>query len=276
MYTCIFIPNQQYNDVSVLENHHAYIACELLRADATMLSVYLDKSNRRELRKIVITSILATDMAHHNKLCTKILQRDHLRPFRSDVVTDRQTLLNLCIHSADLSAQTLPWRTACQWEERISQEFSNQAEAEKARGLVPAPFMRNLDDMSTRGKAQRNFIDFVLIKLWDPVAHLFPQLRQCYDNLLKNRKMYEQRMHTGKSLVPGGVRMPAPLPTGQIVRRKSSSMLPPQREIGSLPESPEAKARGIASRYVLAHNVNRARLKLMGFAQKSGGPAKAD
>ena len=144
----------QYNDVSVLENHHAFIACELLRSPSTSLSLFLEKKDRRELRKIVITCILATDMAHHDKLCKKILARDKLRPFRSDRVTDRQTLLNLCVHSADLSAQTLPWATACKWEERISMEFSAQADAERSLGLNPAPFMCNLDDIKVRGKGQ--------------------------------------------------------------------------------------------------------------------------
>ena len=69
-------------------------------------------------------------------------------------MTDRQTLLNMCIHCADLSAQTLPWVTACKWEERISQEFAAQADAERALGLSPAPFMCNLDDIKVRGKGQ--------------------------------------------------------------------------------------------------------------------------
>ena len=128
----------------------------------------MEKNDRRELRKIVITSILATDMAHHDKLCKKILARDKLRPFRSDRVTDRQTLLNMCIHCADLSAQTLPWVTACKWEERISQEFSAQADAERALGLSPAPFMCNLDDIKVRGKGQMSkfILFFFLCSSW--------------------------------------------------------------------------------------------------------------
>ena len=44
-----------YNDVSVLENHHAYICCELLRREETKICCYLDRRNQKELRKIVIT-----------------------------------------------------------------------------------------------------------------------------------------------------------------------------------------------------------------------------
>ena len=143
-----------YNDVSVLENHHAYICCELLRREETKICCYLDRRNQKELRKIVITAILHTDMSTHNKTCQKIMDRDKLRPFRSDRVTDRQTLLNICIHCSDLSAQVLPWISASRWEERISQEFNAQAIKEIELGMKPSPMMMNLDDMKVRGKGQ--------------------------------------------------------------------------------------------------------------------------
>ena len=82
------------------------------------------------------------------------MDRDRLRPFRSDRVTDRQTLLNICIHCSDLSAQVLPWITASRWEERISQEFAAQAQKEIDNGMSPSPMMMNLDDMKVRGKGQ--------------------------------------------------------------------------------------------------------------------------
>lgn len=44
-----------YNDVSVLENHHAYICCQLLRTEETKISCYLSRADQRELRKIIIT-----------------------------------------------------------------------------------------------------------------------------------------------------------------------------------------------------------------------------
>jgi hypothetical protein len=143
-----------YNDVSVLENHHAYICCELLRNENTKICCYLDPMDQKELRKIIITAILHTDMSKHNKTCQEIMNRDRLRPFRSDRVTDRQTLINICIHCSDLSAQVLPWVIASRWEERIAQEFGAQAKKETALGMKPSPIMVNLDDMKVRGKGQ--------------------------------------------------------------------------------------------------------------------------
>lgn len=143
-----------YNDVSVLENHHAYVACRLLRENNCMITLYLDKPDRRAIRKIIITSILATDMSHHEKHCKIIASRDKLRPFTSTNAADRQMLLDLVIHCSDLSAQVQPWNIARRWEKRISVEFSQEAAELESLGLTPAPFMLNLDSETVRAKGQ--------------------------------------------------------------------------------------------------------------------------
>jgi hypothetical protein len=43
---------------------------------------------------------------------------------------ERQFLVNTLIHSADLSGQVYPTPIARVWEDRITQEFINQAESE--------------------------------------------------------------------------------------------------------------------------------------------------
>jgi len=194
----------RYNDVSVLENHHASLACQLMKSPATTIVDGMEKAEKAALRKVVIASILATDMSHHADQCKKLLScEQHLYRADSSDGTKvshegRQMLLSASIHAADLAAQTLPWRIAKQWEERISQEFVNQAETEVSMGWTPAPFMHfEFSDLRQRGKLQCNFIDFVLVPLWDPYSQLFPALRVCFDGLLQNRKQYDLRRLQG-------------------------------------------------------------------------------
>jgi len=105
---------------------------------------------------------------------------------------DRQFLLGLCIHTSDLSAQVLPWSTARQWEDRISQEFASQASEEIALGRTPAPFMQfNLQDRQQRGKLQVDFVDFVLVPLWDNYTQFLPELLPLWAQLMANREKYE-------------------------------------------------------------------------------------
>jgi hypothetical protein len=217
-----------------------------------------------------------------------------------------------------------------------------------------------------------DFIDFVLVKLWDPMSHMFKELRPCYDNLISNRKMYQKRFETGQSFVPSRP-LPSPvrhdkyititfktseplglelssragkkgvvvkeifegthaekagLSRGYVVsrvggnfvefdnlskvvkaireaprpldvvfrpgedvarlrRHSSKNILPPiavspsGAASGGGPQSHDMRQiftnmNTTRSKYVLAHNVNRAKMKFLGFAQKTGGPAKAD
>lgn len=185
----------RHNDIAVLENHHASLACELLRRDATAIGAGLDAAAQKSLRRVIIKCILDTDMAHHSEMCQKLLA--------SGGTEDRQLMLGACIHSSDLSGQTLPWKTAKKWEERISMEFTRQAAAELVAGRSPAPFMSfQMDDVKQRGKLQRDFCDFVLLPLWDPYTQQLPALRPCYRNLVKNRSFYEHRWNTGEDPDP--------------------------------------------------------------------------
>jgi len=186
-----------YNDISVLENYHASLACKLLRAPQTAIAENMDTPSQKALRHVMIAAILATDMARHSELCQKVLTPD-LTQFSAESASDRQLLVNTCLHSSDLSAQLLPWTAASAWEERICQEFRNQASLEEAAGRTPAAFMRfSQDDIKQRGKLQLDFIDFVLIPLWDPYTQLMPELRQCYEQLCKNRAKYDCRRKHG-------------------------------------------------------------------------------
>jgi hypothetical protein len=197
----------RYNDVSVLENHHASLACDLMRKEDSRINSGLCKSSLPIFRRSIIKCILDTDMAHHSALC-QTLQADKLpaalkecqsleRGVKLDEV--RQPLLGILIHAADLSAQVLPWHVASQWEERISREFTNQVSDELQRGLMPAPFMQfNFTDLKQRGKLQKDFIDFVLRPLWRPHTDLIPELEDCYGNLISNRACYDFRCNHGK------------------------------------------------------------------------------
>ena len=55
----------RYNDVSVLENHHAATLAALLSESDTAVLDGLNLEQRRSARKLMIKSILATDMATH-------------------------------------------------------------------------------------------------------------------------------------------------------------------------------------------------------------------
>ena len=118
------------------------------------------------------------------------LECDGAVPFNIQVPSDRQVVVNLLIHSADLSAQCFPTTVARVWEERITREFEHQAAREKAQGIQAAEFMQNLSNPLLRRQNQVNFIDVVLVPWWRACTRIFPGFRACYKNLLVNRAYY--------------------------------------------------------------------------------------
>jgi len=192
----------RYNDISVLENYHASLSCELLRGDETCIGTGMRRSSQQTLRQILIRCILDTDMSHHHTICQKIQSGElstGISPEEEISQASRSSLLSTFIHTSDLSSQVLPWAVASQWEERISCEFVRQAASEVEAGLSPAPFMQfSMDDLKQRGKLQTNFIDFVLTPLWRPFADVFTVFRPCLQNLIANRGKYCYRSTHGQ------------------------------------------------------------------------------
>jgi hypothetical protein len=188
----------RHNDRSVLENHHAFKTVSVLIDPKTNVLAAFGVKQFPMIKKRIIGAILKTDMSMHFDECKRLDGRDVTRPFdianENTGARETEDLLNTLLHTADLSAQTYHAAVAKEWERRISLEFAEQAEKEKAHGLVPAAFMCNLDDLAIRGTNQANFINFVLIPWWSNMHRLFPTLKPCMDNLINNRRFYTDDM----------------------------------------------------------------------------------
>ena len=58
----------RYNDVSVNENMHASLAHELLYRPSNNFVEHLHEDERRFMRRLIVASILSTDMSVHSEL----------------------------------------------------------------------------------------------------------------------------------------------------------------------------------------------------------------
>jgi len=181
-----------HNDLSVLESHHAYTTMRILRAKPSNILCNLRKDTFMSIKKMIIGAIMATDMINHFSECRNLegLSCDSGAPFNIKVPADRQIVVNLLIHSSDLSAQCFPTSIAATWEERITREFESQAAKEKKLGIPVAEFMQNLTNPLLRRQNQVNFIDVVLMPWWRATVRLFPGFKPCYKNLITNRAHY--------------------------------------------------------------------------------------
>lgn len=171
-----------YNDVSVLENHHSAIAFKILAQSECNVLAPLTTADRREVRKLIIGAILATDMANHQSWSERI--GSHLRarqragfktPFDSSNSDHRELLLAALIKLCDISNVFKDTALADLWMHRITEEYYSQGD-EMRRRQMPVPQM--FDSGATRPR-QEITIGFI--------AHLVtPFFEQCIAPILSD------------------------------------------------------------------------------------------
>ncbi|CAD7965294.1 unnamed protein product [Amoebophrya sp. A25] len=163
-----------YNDLSVLENHHASLTGSILQkrkfleqlvplpspdgSDGEEETKQRQASLQRQFRKLVVSAILGTDMSKHGELVKRLQSVEPL--------DNPETVITCCVHCADLGAQALPIDTAWDFYIRCTDEFAEQAKKESELGIPVTPFMTGLDDPKVRAFGQVQFIEFVVLPLW--------------------------------------------------------------------------------------------------------------
>ena len=191
-----------YNDNSILENYHCARTFELLsQADYDVLNC-LDNAQRKEVRRIMIMCIMATDMVLHfgmkanlDKLATKLTETP-LAPMTLPDPKERDLVLQVILHAADVSNPGKQWQVCKDWSDHVIAEFFSQGDMEKEEGL---PVSMNCDrDTTFQDELSMNFSDFIVGPFYISIANLLPHAVGSVKNLKSNRDgwfdMYKARV----------------------------------------------------------------------------------
>ena len=148
----------------------------------------------------MVAAILATDMAVHFELCRQFRRLDtDLAEYQPEKEDDRQLVINLVVHSSDLSAQVMDFSIASLWEARVTAEFIAQNEMEQSLGVPVTPLMVGLSDHQKRFEKHLSFLHYVMLPLWDVVSDVLPPMQQCLDSLNNNKDKYRLRLSQAAS-----------------------------------------------------------------------------
>ncbi|GAB9472707.1 Camp-specific 3' [Globisporangium polare] len=178
-----------YNDISVLENHHASTTFSVLKMAGCNILKDLSASARVSVRTAIVRCILATDMKHHSRLISDLAVIRDVGDFEQ--VTDgRQLMMNMIIHGADLSSVAHPLPISIKWVEMVCQEFADQATKSAALGIFVPPHILNLDDEVVRCRLQVNFIDYLVAPLWSAIGGILPEAKPTLEYLRANRDYF--------------------------------------------------------------------------------------
>lgn len=147
---------------------------------------------------------MSTDMANHNKVLAALKSKIETFDIKAGKNVERmvfsdnvektfenqQTVLNMIIHSSDISNPAKPTHIQKTWVDLIFIEFFKQGDLEKSQGLP----VSLLCDRSTTNidKSQIGFMNFVVIPTFDTLILTLPELSFYMDTMKANLKKYEE------------------------------------------------------------------------------------
>ena len=214
-----------YNDESVLENLHLERFFSLCHnnEDANILSGF-DEDTYRRVRRSIIACVLHTDMAHHFTLVSRLNEIVALTKTNNTIITgspikqnvkcggggnpdkdsvsigsaassfktddERQLMMNIILHCADISNAVKPNALYVKWASRVLEEFFNQGDRERSKGLPISPMMDR--ESTSTALSQINFIEFVIAPLYVQFAAIFPSTAFLLARLIENRLHYQE------------------------------------------------------------------------------------
>ncbi|XP_076376029.1 phosphodiesterase 8 isoform X3 [Megalopta genalis] len=189
-----------YNDISVLESHHAALTFKLtLTDDKVNIFKNLERDTYKHVRQTVVDMILATEMTKHFEHLARFMNLCSLKagdPADGYVdAVDMTAVLQpenvalvkrMMIKCADVSNPTRPMKDCVEWTRRIAEEYFTQTDQEKQLKL---PVLMPMFDRQTCSipKSQIGFIDFIIndmIEAWDAfidMPEMVGYMRQNYE-----------------------------------------------------------------------------------------------
>ncbi|XP_011684363.1 PREDICTED: high affinity cAMP-specific and IBMX-insensitive 3',5'-cyclic phosphodiesterase 8A isoform X1 [Wasmannia auropunctata] len=201
-----------YNDLSVLESHHAALTFKLsLSDDSVNIFKNLERDAYKLLRQNVIDMILATEMTKHFEHLAKFMnvcsarigdgQETYSDSLDMSVVLQPDNVIlikRMMIKCADVSNPTRPLKCCVEWARRIAKEYFNQTDEEKK---LKMPVVMPMFDRMTCSipKSQIGFVDYIIndmIEAWDVFIDMPELVGYMRHNYEKWKEYNEQGIST--------------------------------------------------------------------------------
>lgn len=174
----------KYNDLAVLENHHCSMAFRLMRQSNMNILGRLTSTVYSDLRKFVVSCILATDMSVHFDLIEET-KRKGVDNWKFAELKDQQLFGKIVLHAADLSNPVRPFHITKEWARRISIEFNDQYNREVELGMPTLAHMTSANEI-VFCKNEKGFASFVVAPMWRAIATCFPTVQSLVQQVDQN------------------------------------------------------------------------------------------
>ena len=207
----------RYNDLHVLESYHISQTFKVLSNKQFNIFQNFSPEEYRIARRRMIDAVISTDMAKHTKVVTAAKNKAELydivkgknftKIFEEisdddsknnkqliDLYNKQKCLLNMIVHTSDISNPAKPDKISAQWTQRVYDEFFVQGDMEKEKKLPVSNFCdRNTTNVN---KAMIGFISFVVGPTINCLVNLVPEVidykHYCESNLRKHQRGAKQ------------------------------------------------------------------------------------
>eukprot|EP00798_Chlamydomonas_sp_ICE-L_P016384 gene16384-22586_t len=192
-----------YNDMSVNENMHLSVAFKVLAEPGNDFLCNLSQADFRFVRRMVIDTVLSTDMAFHTGLlksfaATVGLHGTDLSSWEGE---NRTLLFKYVLHAFDISNPGRPWKHCLAWAERITLENFAQGDREAEIGIP----VSSLNDRTKANvvKSQQVFCDLFVKPTFQGLAGIAPTVcGLVLNNCNVNSNFYQKLLDAGQSQLP--------------------------------------------------------------------------
>ena len=246
---------QLYNDRSVLESFHCAAYSQILRR------YWPAAFGDSDMRNLMISSILATDMGLHfdymkklGDLQDKLHVNNSSEDWDARMIREQKALAcALLIKCADISnvvsghtlslggircSQSFQARrhdTALKWMHVLSEEFSRQATMEVELAIPTSLAAPPKNDTLNLYRAQLGFMNLFAVPLFQGVADILPAMQYCADELLVNKALFDESV---------AAELEREHVVQKLLEEKETSLSPKTLSFSASPEQP-AEARPI-------------------------------
>ena len=192
-----------YNDVSVCENHHVAAAFKVMKENsACNIFEHLNAAEFKDVRKKLTQIVISTDMALHSEHMNEM--KDLLITGELDILDESKKtfLMSMCLHVSDLTNPSKRWMESYKWACLVYEEFFVQGDKELELGIPVSAMTNRLG--TNIATAQLGFIDFVIKPTFEVFTQYLPTVQIHVDNLVKNRKKWDELQPECKKIQAGG------------------------------------------------------------------------
>ena len=180
-----------FKNQSVMETHHCTIAISVISKEECNIFESLDSTKLKEIWNIIITLILATDMARHHTILEEINQIIEKGPLNLKNPAHRFSAMKIILKCGDISNVSRPFVLADKWCDVLCEEFFRQGDLERTKGME---YTSPLNDRAhlDKPKSQIGFYTFVCLPLFQCAAKAIPALKVNVDQVESNLKVWKE------------------------------------------------------------------------------------